>query len=207
MALPKLNILTYELELPSTGDKLKYRPFLVKEQKALMIAQESDDEKLMENTFAQIVNDCVLDDVDPYKMAMFDIEYIFLKIRGKSVGETVKLNVLCPDDKETRIDVEINLEEVDVQMDENHTNVVQITDDVSMIMKYPYLKDMSGFTLNTGTENLFSLIKKCIHEIHDGDTVHNKVDMSDKELDEFIDSMSTENFEGLSNFFETMPKL
>ena len=207
MALPKLNTLTYELELPSTGEKLKYRPFLVKEQKALMIAQESDDEKLMENTFAQIVNDCVLDDVDPYKMAMFDIEYIFLKIRGKSVGETVKLNVLCPDDKETRVDVEINLEEVDVQMDENHTNVVQLTDDVSMIMKYPCLKDMSGFTLNTGTENLFSLIKKCVHEIHDGDTVHNKVDMSEKELDAFLDSMSTKNFENLSNFFETMPKL
>ena len=207
MALPKLDTLTYELELPSTGEKLKYRPFLVKEQKALMIAQESNDEKLMENTFAQIVNDCVLDDVDPYKMPMFDIEYIFLKIRGKSVGEKITLNVLCPDDKKTRIDVEINLEEVDVQMDENHTNVIQLTDDISMIMKYPCLKDMSGFTLNTGTENLFGLIKKCVHEIHDGDTVHNKVDMSEKELDEFIDSMSTENFEGLSNFFETMPKL
>ena len=207
MALPKLNSLTYELNLPSTDGKLKYRPFLVKEQKALMIAQESDDDKLMETTFAQIINDCVLDDVDPYAMPMFDIEYIFLKIRGKSVGEKVKLNVLCPDDKETYVDVEIDLEEVDVQMDENHTNIVQITDDVSMVMKYPCLKDMSGFTLNTGTENLFSLIKKCVHEIHDGDTVHNKVDMSEKELDEFIDSMSTENFEGLSNFFETMPKL
>ena len=207
MALPKLNTLTYELELPSTDEKLKYRPFLVKEQKALMIAQESDDEKLMENTFAQIINDCVLDDVNPYKMPMFDIEYIFLKIRGKSVGETVKLNLLCPDDEETRVDVEINLEEVDVQMDENHTNVIQLTDDISMIMKYPCLKDMSGFTLNTSTENLFGLIKKCIHEIHDGDTIHNKVDMSDKELDTFLDSMSTENFEGLSNFFETMPKL
>ena len=207
MALPKLNSLTYELNLPSTDGKLKYRPFLVKEQKALMIAQESDDDKLMETTFAQIINDCVLDDVDPYAMPMFDIEYIFLKIRGKSVGEKVKLNVLCPDDEETHVDVEIDLEKVEVQMDENHTNVVQITDDVSMIMRYPCLKDMSGFTLNTGTENLFSLIKKCIHEIHDGDTVHNKVDMSEKELDEFIDSMSTENFEGLSNFFETMPKL
>ena len=207
MALPKLNTLTYELELPSTGEKLKYRPFLVKEQKALMIAQEADDDKLLENTFAQIVNDCVLDDVDPYAMPMFDIEYIFLKIRGKSVGEKVKLNVLCPDDEETHVDVEIDLEEVDVQMDENHTNVVQITDDVSMIMKYPCLKDMSGFTSDIGTKNIFSLIKRCIHEIHDGDTVYNKVDMSEKELDEFIDSMSTENFEGLSNFFETMPKL
>ena len=207
MALPKLNTLTYELQLPSTGEKLKYRPFLVKEQKALMIAQESDDEKLMENTFAQIINDCVLDDVNPYKMPMFDIEYIFLKIRGKSVGEKVKLNVLCPDDKETYVDVEIDLEKVDVQMDENHTNVIQITDNISMIMKYPCLGNITGLTVDTGTENLFSLIKKCIHEIHDGDTVHNKVDMSEKELDEFIDSMSTENFEGLSNFFETMPKL
>ena len=207
MALPELNSLTYELELPSTDGKLKYRPFLVKEQKALMIAQESDDEKLMENTFAQIINDCVLDDVDPYAMPMFDIEYIFLKIRGKSVGEKVKLNLLCPDDEETRVDVEIDLEKVDVQMDENHTNVVQITDDVSMIMKYPCLKDMSGFTLNTGTENLFGLIKKCVHEIHDGDTVHNKVDMSEKELDAFLDSMSSKNFENLTNFFETMPKL
>ena len=207
MALPKLNTLTYELELPSTGEKLKYRPFLVKEQKALMIAQESDDEKLMETTFAQIINDCVLDDVDPYAMPMFDIEYIFLRIRGKSVGEKVKLNVLCPDDEETHVDVEIDLEKVEVQMDENHTNIVQITDDVSMVMRYPCLKDMSGFTLNTGTENLFSLIKKCIHEIHDGDTVHNKVDMSEKELDVFLDSMSSKNFENLTNFFETMPKL
>ena len=207
MALPKLNTLTYELELPSTGEKLKYRPFLVKEQKALMIAQESEDTKALENTFAQILNNCVLDDIDPYVMPMFDIEYIFLRIRGKSVGEKVKLNVLCPDDEKTRVDVEIDLEKVDVQMDENHTNVVQITDDVSMIMKYPCLGNITGFTFNTGTENLFSLIKKCIHEIHDGDTVHNKVDMSEKELDEFIDSMSTENFENVANFFETLPKL
>ena len=99
MALPKLNTLTYELELPSSGEKLKYRPFLVKEQKALMIAQESEDNKALENTFAQILNDCVLDDIDPYVMPMFDIEYVFLRIRGKSVGEKVKLNVLCPDDE------------------------------------------------------------------------------------------------------------
>ena len=207
MALPKLNILTYELNLPSTGEKLKYRPFLVKEQKALMIAQESEDEKLMENTFAQIINDCVLDDVDPYAMPMFDIEYIFLKIRGKSVGEKIKLNVLCPDDEETYVDVEIDLEEVDVQMDENHTNIVQITDDISMTMRYPCLGDITGLTVNTGTENIFSLIKKCIHEIHDGEEIFSRIDMSEKELDTFLESMSTKNFENLSNFFETMPKL
>ena len=162
MALPKLNTLTYELELPSTGEKLKYRPFLVKEQKALMIAQESEDEKLMENTFAQILNDCVLDDIDPYKMAMFDMEYIFLRIRGKSVGEKVVLNVLCPDDEKTRVDVEINLEEVDVQMQKDHTNIIELTNDISMIMRYPCLGDITGLTVNTGTENIFNMIKNYI---------------------------------------------
>ena len=207
MALPKLNTLTYELELPSTGEKLKYRPFLVKEQKALMIAQESDDDKLMETTFAQIINDCVLDDVDPYAMPMFDIEYIFLRIRGKSVGEKVKLNVLCPDDEKTRVDVEIDLEKVDVQMDENHTNIINLTKDIKLVMRYPCLKDMSVFGEGADTSNLFDMVKRCVHEVHDGDTVYNKVDISEKELDEFIDSMSTENFEQVSNFFETMPKL
>ena len=99
MALPKLDTVHYELTLPSTGETLKYRPFLVKEQKELMIAQESEDDKLIESAFAQILNNCVLDDIDPYKMPMFDVEYVFLKIRGKSVGENVTLNLLCPDDE------------------------------------------------------------------------------------------------------------
>ena len=207
MALPKLNSSTYELELPSTGEKLKYRPFLVKEQKTLMIAQESEDDKQIENAFAQIITDCVLDDVDPYIMPMFDIEYIFLKIRGKSVGEKVKLNLLCPDDEKTRVDVEIDLEEVDVQMSKDHTNVVDLTEDVKMIMRYPCLKDMSGFDDTGEVSSMFDMIKRCVYEIHDGENIYNKVDISDKELDEFIDSMSTENFEGFSAFFETMPKL
>ena len=207
MALPKLNSLTYELELPSTGEKLKYRPFLVKEQKALMIAQESEDDKQIENAFAQIITDCVLDEVDPYTMPMFDIEYVFLRIRGKSVGEKVKLNVLCPDDEKTRVDVEVNLEEVDVQMSEDHTNVVDLTKDVKMIMRYPCLKDMAGFDGAGEVSSMFDMIRRCVSEIHDGENIYNKVDISDKELDEFIDSMSTENFDQVSNFFSTMPKL
>ena len=207
MALPKLNSLTYELELPSTGEKLKYRPFLVKEQKALMIAQESEDAQLIETTFAQIINDCVFDDVDPYTMPMFDIEYLFLRIRGKSVGEKVKINVLCPDDEKTRVDVEVNLEEVDVQMSEDHTNVIDLTKDIKLIMKYPCLKDMAGFDVTGEVSSLFDMIKRCISEVHDGETIYNKVDISEKELDDFIDSMSTQNFEQVGNFFETMPKL
>ena len=207
MALPKLNSLTYELALPSTGEKLKYRPFLVKEQKALMIAQESDDTKLMETTFAQIINDCILDEVDPYTMPMFDIEYVFLRIRGKSVGEKVKLNVLCPDDEKTRVDVEVDLEKVDVQMSEDHTNIVNLTKDITIVMRYPCLKDKSGSDDAGEVDTMFYMIKRCVHEIHDGETIYNRVDISEKELDEFIESMSTENFEKLSNFFETMPKL
>ena len=207
MALPKLNSSIYELELPSTGEKLKYRPFLVKEQKLLMIAQESDDDKQIENAFAQILNDCVLDDIDPYKMPMFDIEYVFLRVRAKSVGERVKLSLLCPDDEKTRVNVEINLEEVDVQQKEEHTNVIDLTEDIKLIMKYPTLKDMSGFDAGGDVSNIFNMIKRCVHEIHDGETVYNRVDISEKELDEFIESMSTKNFEALTTFFDTMPKL
>ena len=145
MALPKLNSANYELSLPSTGKKIKYRPFLVKEQKALMIAQESEDEKVMENTFAQIINDCVADDIDPYKMPMFDIEYVFLKIRSKSVGEIAELRVTCPDDEKTKVNVSIPLEEVNVQMKKDHTNVISLTNDISVVMRYPCLGDMKGF--------------------------------------------------------------
>jgi len=207
MALPKLDIVQYELELPSTGETLKYRPFLVKEQKALMIAQESEDDKQIEMAFAKIINDCVLDKIDPYKMPMFDIEYVFLKIRGKSVGETVTLNVLCPDDEVTRVNVDVNLEEVDVQMSKDHTNVIGLTEEIKLIMKYPSLGDMSGFDDEGDVKSIFGMIKRCIHEIHDGETIHNKVDMSEKELDVFIDSMSTQHFESLTQFFDTMPKL
>ena len=207
MALPKLNSSIYELELPSTGEKLKYRPFLVKEQKLLMIAQESDDDKQIENAFAKIINDCVLDDVDPYVMPMFDIEYIFLRIRAKSVGEKVKLNLLCPDDEKTRVNVEIDLEEVNVQIKDDHTNVIDLTEDIKLIMRYPTLKDMSGFDAGGEVSNIFGMIKRCVHEVHDGEEVHNRVDISEKELDEFIGSMSTDNFDDLTNFFSSMPKL
>ena len=207
MALPKLNTVTYDLTLPSTGQKLEYRPFLVKEQKALMIAQESGDNKQIEKAFAQIVNDCVIDDVDPYTMPMFDIEYIFLRIRGKSVGEKVKLNLVCPDDEKTRVEVEVNLEEVDVQMQKDHTNTIELSNDISMIMKYPCLKDMIGFDEEGEITNLFEMIKRCVYEIRQGETVYNRVDISDKELDEFIESMSSSNFEDITNFFNTMPKL
>ena len=207
MSLPKLNNLTYELNLPSTGETLQFRPFLVKEQKALMMAQESEDDKLIEKTFAQIINDCIIEDIDPYVIPMFDVEYIFLKLRGKSVGEKVKLNVLCPDDNKTRVEVEIDLDDVGVQQTEDHTNSIALAKDINLIMRYPNLGDMQGFTDEGEVKSIFEMIKRCIHEVHDGETVHHRVDISEKELDEFIDSMSTANFENVGKFFETMPKL
>ena len=207
MALPKLNSVNYELSLPSTGKIIKFRPFLVKEQKALMIAQESEDEKVIESTFAQIINDCVADKVDPYKMPMFDIEYVFLKIRSKSVGEIADLVVTCPDDGETKVNVSIPLEEVNVQMKKDHTNVVTLTDDISVVMRYPCLGDMKGFNALGETKSLFEMVKRCIHEVHDGEEVYHRVDMSEKDLDGFIDSMSSKNFESIGEFFSSMPKL
>ena len=207
MALPKLKTITYELDLPSTGETIKYRPFLVKEQKNLMIAQESEDTKQIENAFASIINDCTFGEIDPYKMPMFDIEYVFLRLRGKSVGEKIQLNVLCPDDEKTRVEVEVNLEDVDIQQNVNHSNVVEITDNISVIMKYPCLADMEGFNASGQVESMFGMIKKCVHEIRDGEDTHHRIDMTDKELDEFIESMSSEQFEKVSEFFETMPKL
>lgn len=207
MGLPKLNNANYELSLPSTGATIKYRPFLVKEQKALMIAQESEDDKVIENTFAQIITDCVEDKVDPYKMPMFDIEYVFLKIRSKSVGEVAELRITCPDDEKTKVNVSIPLEEVDVQMTKDHTNVISLTDDISVIMRYPCLGDMKGFNALGETKSLFEMVKRCIHEVHDGKEVYRRVDMSEKDLEDFIDSMSSKNFESVGEFFSSMPKL
>ena len=207
MALPKLNTLTYELNRPSNGETIQYRPFLVKEQKALMIAQESGDDQQIEKAFAQIINDCVIEDIDPYELPMFDVEYIFLRIRGKSVGEKITLNVLCPDDETTRVNVNIDLEEVNVQTNVEHSDTIELSNDVSLVMKYPCLKDMTGFGEDGEVKNLFEMIKRCIHEVRQGETIYNRVDMSEKELDDFIDSMSSQNFEEVTNFFTTMPKL
>ena len=207
MALPQLHTSTYELELPSTGETVKYRPFLVKEKKLLMIAQESEDQKQMEQAVADIIIACTFGEIDPYKIPLFDIELLFLRIRGKSVGDTVELNVLCPDDNETRVPVKIELDKIDILQREEHTNEISLTDDISMVMKYPTLTSMAGFDDRGEVMNTFDMVKDCIYEIHSGEDIYNRVDVSDKELEEFIGEMSPQNFEEVSKFFETMPKL
>ena len=208
MALPKLDTPTYELEQPSTGEKIKYRPFLVKEQKVLMMAQESGEDKQIRDALASLVSSCTFQSVDPYEIPMFDIEYFFLRIRGKSSGEKIELNLLCPDDNETRVKKTINLEEISVNMKVGHTNEINITDKIKMIMRYPTLNDMLDIDMEKeNTEDMFSLIKRCIGEIHHDEKVYNKVDISDKELEEFIDSLTADQFEKITDFFDTMPKV
>ena len=206
MALPKLNTPQYELELPSTGGKIKFRPFLVKEQKLLMMAQESDKEEEISEAIMNIIDSCTTG-IDARKLPIFDIEYVFLKLRTKSVGETAEIKVKCPDDNKTFVDVTIKLDEVAVHMTADHTNVVQLTDNIKMIMKYPLMNDMKGVDFDDGISGTFSLISKCVHEIHDGDNIHNRIDMTDIELNDFIDTMDTQQFEKIMDFFNTMPKL
>jgi|TARA_R110000796_G_scaffold103416_1_gene212738 hypothetical protein len=209
MALPKLQSQVYELEQPSTGEKIKYRPFLVKEQKTLMLASESEDETQIRDALAGIVSSCTFEKINPYSVPMFDVEFLFLRIRGKSVGEKIELNLLCPDDGETRVKTTLNLEDVGVNQKLGHSSEISITDKIKIIMNYPTLNDMVGMSgeKEAGFDEVLGMMKRCIHEVHDGEIVHSKIDMSESDLDEFIESLTTEQFQGLADFFDTMPKV
>ena len=207
MALPKLDTPTFQLELPSNQQVIKYRPFLVKEQKILMMAQDADNKEDTYNMLSDIVDGCTFNSVDIKTMPIFDFEYLFLKIRCKSVGESVELNLLCSDDNKTRVPVTINLDEVDVQVEENHNKVVGVDDNIKIIMRYPTVNDIKSVGEAETLNNIMKLLKVCIQEVHEGDTIHSMIDVSDEELDDFIDSLSTETFEKIGQFFNTMPKL
>ncbi|MAG49150.1 baseplate protein [Candidatus Woesearchaeota archaeon] len=210
MALPKLQTPTYQLVLPSTNEKINYRPFLVREQKILLMAQESGKDEEIANAVSDLVSSCTFNKVDAQSSPLFDIEYVFLQIRSKSVGETTEVSVTCPDDKKTKVNVKLNLQDISVQMTANHSNEVQISDNVKMVFRYPLLGDMKGIIAdgeNNQMSMVFGILSKCISEIHHGDKVFNRVDINDKELEEFIDSMSTSQLESVIQFFDTMPKL
>jgi hypothetical protein len=206
MALPKLQIPEYELVVPSTQEKIKYRPFLVKEEKVLLLAMESENNKTINDALCNIVSDCTFGAIDGKSSPVFDIEYIFLQIRGKSVGESVELSVLCPDDGTTRVPVRVDLSEVGVQMSVDHTNEIELSDDIKMIMSYPTLFS-TQMDEGSDTETVFKLMQGCISEIHFGEDVYQRIDISEKELDEFFGSLTSEMLAKVQNFFETMPKL
>ena len=207
MALPKLEVKTYNLTLPSTGEEIKYRPFLVKEQKTLLMAQESKKDDEIVDAMSQLINDCTFGKVDPKKCPMFDAEYIFLKLRAKSIGEKSDIQVTCPDDNETKVNVSVNIDEVECNMTEDHSNIVEITDTVKMIFNYPLLNSFKNIKVDNRTESLFNMINQCIKEIHYGENIYHKIDVSDDDLTEFVESLSSEQFKKVSDFFETMPRL
>ena len=208
MALPKLETPVYTLNLPSTDEEVKFRPFLVKEQKRIMMAQESDDVNETIDTINQLISDCTFNKIDTKKLAMFDAEYIFLQVRSKSVGSKVELNITCPDDKETKVAHTVDLDEINVAMFDDHTNEVQLTENIKVFFRYPLLSTFTKYASKTNTTDMmFKLIEECVEEVHYHDEVTNRVDMSEKDLSEFIDSLSTEQFAKMTKFFETMPRL
>ena len=207
MALPRIDTPTYQTNLPSTGQSVQFRPFLVKEQKIIMMAQESGEEGEMVRALSELVTACTFNKIDVANSPTFDVEFLFLKIRGKSVGETVQINMVCPDDEVTQVSTKIDLDQIRVQTQEGHNNVIDITDTVKMVFKYPTLLDISKIGSIETSDGIFKLMNRCIHEIHYGDDVYNRVDISDKDIEEFIDQLTGEQFEKVTQFFQTMPKL
>ena len=210
MALPKLTTPTYELEIPSTDEKIKYRPFLVKEEKILMMAMESKSSADITQAVKDIVMECTFNKVDISNMPMFDVEYIFLQIRSKSVGEVSKLKLLCPDDKKTYADVEVDLSEVEVQVDDEQTNKIELTDSMGMIMTYPTIDSFQEGGIQTiNASNMLEVVGSCILQIYEdkGEKVYQAKDQTKKELTEFVESMNTGQFQQVQKFFDTMPKL
>jgi len=201
---------TYELDLPSTGQTIKYRPFLVKEEKILLIAMESEDEKQITNAIKTILKNCVISKVKIDELALFDIEYLFLNIRGKSVGEEINLRLPCPDDNETYVDVVINIDEIKVSKSDDHDKNIKLNDSVGMVMKYPnldmFIKNNFGDG-NSEIDDVFEIASTCIEQIYEGEDVYEVKNFTKKEVTDFLESLNTEQFLMVQKFFETMPKL
>ena len=213
MPLPKINTPTYELTLPSNGKKLKYRPFLVREEKILIMALETEDMKQITDAVLEILNCCIITKgVKIEDLPSFDIEYLFLNVRAKSVGEKVEVNLTCPDDNETSVAVNIDLDSIKVKKDKNHKKVVKLDDNLSLKLKYPTMDNFinNNFESNedvTDIKTTLKLITSCIDIIYNEEESWNGSDSTEKELIEFIEQLNTKQFQAIENFFSTMPKL
>ena len=213
MPLPKISTPTYELELPSNGETIKFRPFLVREEKLLVLALEGEDTKEISNAIKTVIKNCIITKgIKVESLPTFDIEYLFLNIRGKSVGEKVDINIICPDDGETTVPVSIDLEDIKVRKNEEHSNKIQLDDSLMMEMKYPsldqFIKNNFDFTGTSNTmDQSFDLIASCIDKIYNEDEIWTTSDVTKKELVEFLDQMNSSQFKQIEKFFDTMPKL
>ena len=212
MPLPKINTPTYELTLPSTGKKIKYRPFLVREEKILIMALETEDTEQITNAVVDIINECILTKgVDVSKLATFDIEYLFLNVRSKSVGESVEVNVICPDDNKTSVQVEIDIDSIKIQKTKGHKNIIKLDDQYSMKLKYPSLNEFIDTNFESSEESdvnkSLNMITNCIEMIYDKEESWDASDSTKQELEEFIEQLNSKQFKTIEKFFETMPKL
>jgi len=216
MPLPKINTPTYDLTLPSTGKKIKYRPFLVREEKILIMALETEDMAQITNAVVEILDECILTKgISVTKLATFDIEYLFLNVRSKSVGETIEVNVTCPDDEKTSVQVEINIDAIKVQKVRGHKDIIKLDDQYSMKLKYPSMTEFVESNFESGNDGgegndidkSLSMITSCIEMIYDNEESWDASDSSQQELEEFIGQLNSKQFKAIEKFFETMPKL
>jgi len=212
MPLPTIVTPTYELELPSTGKKVKYRPFLVKEEKLLVLALETEDTKQISTAIKTVLKNCIQTrGVKVENLPTFDIEYLFLNIRGKSVGEEVEVNLIAPDDEVTEVPVTINIDDIKIQRSEEHTNKVKLDDALIMEMKYPsldqFIKSNFDFSEEVSMDQSFDLIASCIDKIYNEEEVWSTADCTKKEVKEFLEQMNSMQFKEIEKFFESMPKL
>ena len=212
MSLPKINAPEYRLNVPSTDEEITYRPFLVKEEKLLLIAQETGTDKATYTAIKNIIKNCCVGNLDVDKMPLFDMEYIFLNIRAKSVGEVAELKITCPDDEKTQVDVEVDLTKVKVQMDEKHDARIQLTDDIGLLMCYPTLGTVGYATSakddsESNAKALFEMIGNCMDQISQGEETFDCMDYSHKDKMAFLESLTHDQFEKIQLFFDTMPTL
>ena len=212
MPLPKIATPTYELELPSTGKTISYRPFLVKEEKLLVLALESEDTKQITTAIKAVLKSCIqTKGIKVETLPTFDIEFLFLNIRGKSVGEVLEVNVICPDDEETQVKVNINLDEIQIEKNEDHNNKIRLDDELMMEMKYPsldeFIKNNFDFKNENALDQSFQLIASCIDKIYNEEEVWAAADFSKKEVNDFLEQMNSSQFKEIETFFETMPRL
>ena len=210
MALPKVGYPTYELELPSNGMTIKYRPFIVKEEKVLLLALESEDEKEVKQAVKDLIKNCVQTRIKVEDLPSFDLEYLFMRIRASAVGEIITLNVTCRDDNKTQVEVKININDINVTKPEGHSNKVMLTDTMGIIMKYPSMDrfiETEFLGKNIKTEEVFEYIAESIDQIFDGEEVWDSSTTSKKEMLEWVETLTAKQFEAIQNFYETMPKL
>jgi hypothetical protein len=212
MPLPKITTPIYELEIPSLKKKIRYRPFLVKEEKILIIALESEDSKAIANAVKNVISNCILSKgIKVDDLSTFDIEYLFLNIRGKSVGETVDVLITCPDDEATQVPMSINLDEISVEENPKHSRDIKLDDTLTLRMKYPSMTEFIKNNFDSGddvsVDDTFDLIISCIEQIYSEEESWTASDSTKKELLEFVEQLSSKQFKEIEKFFETMPKL